>query len=299
MIKTINDRFTIGYIHTKELGEAAPTFGMSEKLSKQCYRSSEEFRPGIYFDEKCTFAKMKFFDPTNDLPDDCLAVYITRGKILIIDIYDSDRSNSDRANAVLGRLNPETITVGKFIYTFIEELVAHDAVFLESLTDDISDMEQSILNDEIPTDFNKRMLEIKRKLHKLHVQYERHLDFLEVLESDENNLLPDDEASSVLISNIEKRVARFRDNVDYMSETVDHLQDAYSSHLDIKMNHNMMILTGLTTIFFPLTIIVGWYGMNFKYMPEFGWPFGYIYVIALSIVAVFLLIWIARKNKWL
>ena len=295
MIKHINDNFTIGYIHADALAEAAPTFGMNEELVTQCIESSE----GIYFDENCTFTKMKFFDPTDDLPDDRLAVHISNGKILIIDIFDSDSSNEEKVNAVLNRLNPDTVTVGKFIYTFIEELVSRDTVFIDTLAGDINAMEQEILNDEIESDFNKRILEIKRKLHKLHVQYERYLDFLDVLEADENNLLLEDESSSILISNIEKRVARFSNNVDYLAETVEHLQDAYSSHLDIKMNHNMMILTGLTTIFFPLTIIVGWYGMNFKSMPEFGWAFGYVYVIALSVLAVFLLVWIAKKNKWL
>lgn len=57
MIKHINDNFTIGYIRADALTEAAPTFGMNEELVKQCIKSSE----GIYFDENCTFTKMKFF----------------------------------------------------------------------------------------------------------------------------------------------------------------------------------------------------------------------------------------------
>ena len=52
--------------------------------------------------------------------------------------------------------------------------------------------------------------------------------------------------------------------------------------LDMKMNRNMNYLTVIGTIFFPLTIIVGWYGMNFISMPEFTWKYGYVYVILLS-----------------
>ena len=60
----------------------------------------------------------------------------------------------------------------------------------------------------------------------------------------------------------------------------------------------MKILTVITTIFFPLTIIVGWYGMNFQSMPEFAWKYGYVYVIALSVAVVAVLTWIGKKKKW-
>ena len=86
--------------------------------------------------------------------------------------------------------------------------------------------------------------------------------------------------------------------MDSLSDSADHLQDAYSSFLDMKMNRSMKILTVITTAFFPLTIIVGWYGMNFQSMPEFTWRYGYIYVIVLSVVIVAALVAIARKHKW-
>ena len=60
----------------------------------------------------------------------------------------------------------------------------------------------------------------------------------------------------------------------------------------------MKIFTIITTIFFPLTIIVGWYGMNFANMPELTWKYGYLYVTALSVFVVILLIIIGKKKKW-
>ena len=66
----------------------------------------------------------------------------------------------------------------------------------------------------------------------------------------------------------------------------------------MKMNSTMKIFTVLTSIFFPLTIIVGWYGMNFIYMPELMWKYGYLYVIALSVVTVLVFAIIGKKKKW-
>ena len=100
------------------------------------------------------------------------------------------------------------------------------------------------------------------------------------------------------ISNIANKIVRLREDVDSLSSTINHLQDAYSSSLDLKLNHTMKVFTVLTSIFFPLTIITGWYGMNFHFMPELAWKYGYIYVIALSVVVVAVLMLIGKKKKW-
>ena len=61
----------------------------------------------------------------------------------------------------------------------------------------------------------------------------------------------------------------------------------------------MTVLTVVTSIFLPLTLIAGWYGMNFRYMPELKWRYSYPIVIAISIVIVVVcLIWFKRK-KWM
>ncbi|WP_371298079.1 CorA family divalent cation transporter [Paraeggerthella sp.] len=60
----------------------------------------------------------------------------------------------------------------------------------------------------------------------------------------------------------------------------------------------MQILTVVTSIFMPLTLITGWYGMNFKVMPELGWSMSYFVLIAVAIVIVTVEIIIFKRNKW-
>ena len=59
------------------------------------------------------------------------------------------------------------------------------------------------------------------------------------------------------------------------------------------------MLTVITTIFMPLTLIAGWYGMNFRYMPELGWRIGYPLVIVISIAIVVFCLIIFKKKRWL
>ena len=96
-----------------------------------------------------------------------------------------------------------------------------------------------------------------------------------------------------------ERVVRLRDIVLGQREYVMQLRDLMQSQLDVKQNRIMTVLTVVTSIFLPLTLIAGWYGMNFKYMPELEWRYSYPVVILLSVVIVVVcLIWFKRK-KWM
>ena len=67
------------------------------------------------------------------------------------------------------------------------------------------------------------------------------------------------------------------------------MQSLFQAEIDIRQNRIMKILTVVTTIFLPLSLLVGWYGMNFAGMPELTWRYGYPAVIVVSLVIVLLI----------
>ena len=77
------------------------------------------------------------------------------------------------------------------------------------------------------------------------------------------------------------------------------IRELYQSQIDIQQNKVMSILTVVTTIFLPLTLIAGWYGMNFPNMPEFQWKYAYPVVIAVSVFIILLEIFFFKKKKML
>ena len=77
------------------------------------------------------------------------------------------------------------------------------------------------------------------------------------------------------------------------------LRDLIQVQMDVKQNRIMTLLTVITSIFLPLTLIAGWYGMNFKYMPELNWKLGYPAVILVSIAIVVGCVRWFRKEKWM
>jgi magnesium transporter len=80
-------------------------------------------------------------------------------------------------------------------------------------------------------------------------------------------------------------------------ETLASLIDLYLANNDLRMNHIMKQLTVIATIFIPLTFLAGVWGMNFSFMPELGWQYGYIFAWSVMIlVGIGLYIWFRRKN---
>ena len=64
------------------------------------------------------------------------------------------------------------------------------------------------------------------------------------------------------------------------------IQDMYQSQIGVKQNDIMKTLTIVTTIVLPLSLLAGWYGMNFEYMPELTMRYSYYVVIAVSVIIV-------------
>ena len=94
---------------------------------------------------------------------------------------------------------------------------------------------------------------------------------------------------------LSNRADRLMGRTAHLLEYAQQVRDLYQAQVDAKQNSNMQFLTVLSTIFFPLTLITGWYGMNFENMPEL--KNGYPGVIALSLIVIVVCILIFKKKK--
>ncbi|MGM9746065.1 MAG: magnesium/cobalt transporter CorA [Paludibacteraceae bacterium] len=86
--------------------------------------------------------------------------------------------------------------------------------------------------------------------------------------------------------------------IDNAKESITALVDLYLANNDLRMNHIMSRLTVLSAVFIPLTFLVGVWGMNFRYMPELEWTYGYLFAWVVMIVVAGAVIWWLWRKKW-
>ena len=184
----------------------------------------------------------------------------------------------------------------RFIYDLLEETIAGDLTLFEEMEKRLSVIEDEILADRLES-YPPEMNDIRGDLLDLRVHYEQLIDLGQELQENENGFFREENLRYFHL--FTERVVRLQDMVGGQRDYVSQLRDLMQSQLDIKQNRIMTVLTVVTSIFLPLTLIAGWYGMNFRYMPELGWPFSYPVVIAVSVaIVVVCLVWFKRK-RWL
>ena len=184
----------------------------------------------------------------------------------------------------------------RFIYDLLEETIKGDLALFEDMEKRLSVIEDEILSDSIE-DYPPEMNEIRGDLLDLRVHYEQLIDLGQELQENENGFFRDENLRYFHL--FTERAMRLQDVVSSQRDYVGQLRDLMQSQLDIKQNRIMTLLTVITSIFMPLTLIAGWYGMNFRYMPEFNMKYAYPVVIAVSIlIVVGCLAWF-KKKRWL
>ena len=90
-----------------------------------------------------------------------------------------------------------------------------------------------------------------------------------------------------------------RDRVETYRDMLSGMHDTYLSSVSNRMNEIMKVLTIIATIFIPLTFIAGIYGMNFEFMPELKWRWGYFAVLGIMMALGVLMLVYFKRKKWL
>ena len=294
----INDKqLTAGFINFQELERLYKNFGFSLQCVERCREKSGFFSSDIEVFDDYSFVKIIVADAKDMSCEDCMALFIKKNFLLAVNIYDDDDSNRNYFMKLLSHCSCESLTLEKLVCAFLEGLIAGDSKELERAEYKIGELEEAVLKDKADSDFNIKLLKMKNELLTLRGFYEQLIDVGEAFRENENELFDENRLRSFKI--FTDKAVRLKENVDLLRDGVIHLWDSYQAYLDMRLNQTMKFFTLVTTIFFPLTVIVGWYGMNFRYMPELNAKWGYPFVIGLSIFVVTAFIIWFKKKKWI
>lgn len=196
----------------------------------------------------------------------------------------------------LSREDPQRESgIGSFFYEFLELLIAKDLHHLQELEDKLNQLEDAALAGELE-DFNPRMTALRKELIGWIRYYTQMDDMICEFQENENEYFSENELRMFRMA--EKRIGRLKDEAQALRDYGIQIRELFQAEIDIRQNRIMKILTIVTTIFLPLSLVAGWYGMNFINMPELTWKYGYPAVIGISVLVVLICLWIMKKKKF-
>lgn len=193
----------------------------------------------------------------------------------------------------------QVTTTAQALFAFLDVLIAGEGEHIDDWEEDLNEWESKMLKDDgaIPDGFEQYMQQTRRSLLTAYRYYDQMGDMAQTLAESPCEMI--DKRSRRLYKFLSDRLDRFSADALNLQEYSSQIYDMYQSRINMKQNRVMQFLTVITTIFMPLTLITGWYGMNFTSMPEIQWEYGYLAVIGLSVALLIIEYVIFKRKKWM
>lgn len=190
--------------------------------------------------------------------------------------------------------NHQAECMERFLYNFISQILSYGSDILETYEQVMIKMEEQVMLRSLNS-FNARLMPLRKNLLELHCYYEQMENVIKELKENENDYF----AKEFLryFRNLEDRAERMEKKTSKLLEQSKQIRDVYQTQMEVHQNQTMQFLTIVSTIFLPLTLLTGWYGMNFVHMPEL--EYGYPYVILAAAAIIIICILFFKKKKML
>lgn len=188
----------------------------------------------------------------------------------------------------------EDISNEHSLYLFFRNLFKGSTSQLEKLEKVIALLDDDVL-DGTEEGLREKLISIRNDVLRAKKYYQQLKFLLEEICDNDNNLFTKDGMTDFEI--LRNRSVRLSTQANELKDYIFQVIESYQTQIGLEQNRLMKIFTLVTSIFMPLTLIAGWYGMNLK-MPEFTWKYGYLFVAGICLVICLVWIIIFKKKKW-
>lgn len=218
-------------------------------------------------------------------PDYVITIGETRG-----DVFDDIRSQIESGGSHVRNLGTDFL-----MYLLLDAIVDGYFGVLEVLNEKIDELEEQIMT-ETSQEHLYAIREIKRTLLQVNKYVWPLRDVASLMGKESSALIRP--STEPYIRDVYDHIVQAIDSIEACRELISGLADLHISNTSYRLNEIMKVLTIISTIFIPLTFIVGVYGMNFKYMPELQYPWGYGVTWVVMLIISGLMLYYFKRKKW-
>jgi magnesium transporter len=279
------------------LEELGQRYGIAPLLLEDMLNTDQ--RPKIEEHDECLYAIVKMWDVAADTGE------VTSEQVSFVLTGDTLISLQERPGDVFGQIR-ERIRRGKgrvrsmgadyLLYCLLDAVVDRYLVVLEAIGERIEELEVLIESDGGRNaaarihSLTRTILFLRRSIWPLRNALSRLMRETPRMVSGELD---------VFLRDLHDHTVAAADGLETFRDMLRSLRDSNATNISNRMNEVMKVLTMISTVFIPLSFIVGFYGMNFAYMPELQWRYGYFAVIA-ALVAVSLgMVAFFKRKRWI
>jgi magnesium transporter len=256
-------------------------------------------RPKFEEYENSFFLLLQALSLSNDkmeVETEQVGIYAMDGVVLSFQENDTDLFPGVRERITSGKGKIKKRGADYLAYALVDNIVDHYYLLMDQLDSLLDELEAEILREA--------RRESKDKIHKLKLQSITLRKVVSPLreavqEFSRCELPLMAEGTEVFVRDLHDHTVQIMENIDSYRDLISGLYDLFVSEISFKMNSVMQVLTIISTIFIPLTFLAGIYGMNFKYMPELEWRYGYYAIWGVMAIIALALINYFRKRHWL
>ena len=207
------------------------------------------------------------------------------------DVFDGVRERLRRSSGRISQRGPDYLA-----YALLDSIVDSYFHILEKVGDRLVELEEGLsLHPDQGTlltihHFKRQLMGLRKSVWPMR-------EVVSGLQRDELALI--DESTGMFLRDLYDHTIQVIDTTEVYRDTLSGLLDLYMSNISHRMNEVMKVLTIMATIFIPLTFIAGIYGMNFEYIPELKWRWGYFGVWGFMLACVAGMLIYFKRKKWL
>jgi magnesium transporter len=242
--------------------------------------------------------KMLDFDPVSmEIVSEQVSIVFGRNFVISIqegregDLFEPLRERIRNGKGRIRKMGPDYLA-----YSLLDTIIDHYFIILEKFAERIETLEENLVSDPEPETLHQ-IHSMKREMIFLRKSAWPLRELIYNLEKSDSNLIQT--TTKVYLRDIYDHAVHIIDSIETYRDMLSSMLDIYLSSVSNRMNQVMKVLTIIATIFMPLTFLAGVYGMNFKFMPELGWRWGYPLVLLIMLSVGGVMIYYFNKKNWL
>ena len=286
-----------GLHNLKMIEEVGKEFGLHPILLEDIVNSEQRPKMDDY-DEHLFFVlkAIEYHPRKKDISDEHIGIVLGKDFVISFQEKKPDTFETVFLNLKMNKGRLRKMGSDYLAYALMDSIVDNYFVTLEKIGERIGDLEE-VLSEEPDPSVLRDIQRFKREMLFLRKQVWPLRDVFNRLVRRESPLIKKD--TEIYLRDLYDHIVQIIDTTDTFNSMLSNMMDVYLSSISNKTNEVMKVLTVFTAVFIPLTFITGLYGMNFRYMPELGYEFGYYgALVAMALIALVLLGYF-RKKEWI